>query len=576
MKQQWQQFITLVFVTVLVITVSPWANSQTVPTDLAPFSSPGKGNSGPIAPVVFEGQTLFVIQESLGIASPEQRADRVVDQLTRFAQTQAQPLDALKINERENLTQIEASDGEPIIRISEADARAANLSRQELAQDYLRQIEIVVADYRGARSQDKLVQGGIFSVLATLGLIILLVCLGKSFASLINTLEQRQLPNIEIRGVEVVQAQETAEFLVAFIKSLQFFLTLSLTIIYLVLICSFFPWTRSIAVILWNYAAEAPDAIGESVIGYIPNLVTILIIVLASRYTLRLLKPIFSKLGDGSLQLQGFYQEWAEPTYRLIVIFIFALTMVLVFPYLPGSGSPAFQGISILLGILLSLGSTVAVTNAVAGIILIYTRSFQLGDRICIGDVFGDVEEKLLLVTRIRTFENIIITVPNSSLLSNSITNYSASIRDSQVPVMLTATITLGYDVPWDKIYRVLAQAALFTADILQDPPPFVLQTNLGDFSVTYELKAYTNQPSLMEVIHSELHQNIQDQCNSNDIEILSPIYSAIRDGNTSTMPESYLPPDYKVPGFQLHPLGNLFQVDLKLGGDKGNSNTPK
>ncbi|WLT39209.1 mechanosensitive ion channel family protein [Synechocystis sp. B12] len=223
---------------------------------------------------------------------------------------------------------------------------------------------------------------------------------------------------------------------------------------------------------------------------------------------------------------------------------------MLAFPYLPGFDSPAFRGISVFLGLLLSLGSTSAITNVIGGIILIYTRAFRIGDHIQVGDVIGDIIEKNFLVIRICTPTNQIITIPNSSLLISNVTNYSISSRELNKYLILQTTITLGYDVPWQKVYQTLIEAALNTEHILKSPVPFVLQTSLDNFYVSYQLNAYTNQPNLMVIIYSELHQNMQDKCNEVGIEILSPSFTALRDGNTSTMPENYLPSDYVAPPF--------------------------
>jgi small-conductance mechanosensitive channel len=247
--------------------------------------------------------------------------------------------------------------------------------------------------------------------------------------------------------------------------------------------------------------------------------------------------------------------DWAEPTYKLLLILIIALAAVVAFPYLPGFDSPAFRGISVFLGILFSLGSTSAVANVVGGVILIYTRAFQIGDRIQVGDIVGDVIEKTLLATRILTVTNKIITIPNASLLSSNVINFSVASRELKRYLILQTTITLGYDLPWRKVHQTLIQAALATENILQDPPPFVVQTSLDDFYISYQLNAYTDQPNLMVRIYSELHQNIQDKCNEVGIEIMSPHYSAMRDGNQSTIPENYLPADYTAPGFRISPL---------------------
>ncbi|NJN75986.1 MAG: mechanosensitive ion channel family protein [Synechococcaceae cyanobacterium RL_1_2] len=251
--------------------------------------------------------------------------------------------------------------------------------------------------------------------------------------------------------------------------------------------------------------------------------------------------------------LPGFYPEWAKPTYKLIQFLIMAFAATVAFPYLPGAETPAFQGISIFLGLLISLGSSSAIANIVSGIILTYTRAFLVGDRVKITDTIGDIVEKTLFVTRIRTVKNVVITIPNASVLSSHVINYSAAANDPLIPALiLHTTITLGYDVPWRKVHDVLIKAALDTPRILPDPSPFVLQTSLDDYYVSYELNAYTDNPGIMAKIYSELHQNIQDQCNQNDIEILSPHYRAVRDGNQTTIPQDYLPPNYQAPKFRI------------------------
>ncbi|NJR31574.1 MAG: mechanosensitive ion channel [Chamaesiphon sp. CSU_1_12] len=238
---------------------------------------------------------------------------------------------------------------------------------------------------------------------------------------------------------------------------------------------------------------------------------------------------------------------------------IIAFAAIVAFPYLPGAKSPAFQGVSVFLGLLLSLGSSAAVANVVAGVILIYTRAFEVGDRVKVGEAVGDIVEKTLLVTRIRTIKNVVITIPNAAVLNAQIINYSAAAQDPNTPpLILHTTITLGYDVPWRTVHQALIGAANATSSILPEPTPFVLQTSLDDFYVSYEINAYTNTPKIMARIYSELHQNIQDKCNEVGIEILSPHYRAVRDGNQNTIPESYLPADYIVPGFRIDRVRNL------------------
>ena len=190
--------------------------------------------------------------------------------------------------------------------------------------------------------------------------------------------------------------------------------------------------------------------------------------------------------------------------------------------------------------------------NIVGGYIVIYTRAYRLGDYIKINDIKGEVVEKTILSTRICTMDNEVVTIPNSSILASNVINYTAAKRDFERPLRLHTTITLGYDVPWRKVYETLISAAQATSEVLKEPAPFVVQTSLDDYYVSYELKAYTERSSGMVQIYSELHENIQDKCNEVGIEIMSPGYSAIRDGNQSTIPENYLPEDYNAPGFRL------------------------
>jgi small-conductance mechanosensitive channel len=221
-----------------------------------------------------------------------------------------------------------------------------------------------------------------------------------------------------------------------------------------------------------------------------------------------------------------------------------------MFPYLPGSDSPAFKGISIFLGVLFSLGSSSAVANVIAGVILTYTRAFKIGDRVQIADTVGDVMGKTLLATHVKTIKNVYITIPNSLVLGSHIINFSASAQGQ--PLILHTGVTIGYDAPWRQIHALLIAAAAATPGILPEPKPFVLQTSLDDFYVAYEINAYTDQPSGMALIYSNLHQNIQDKFNEAAVEIMSPHYHAVRDGNVTAIPENYLPHDYVPAAFRL------------------------
>jgi small-conductance mechanosensitive channel len=230
--------------------------------------------------------------------------------------------------------------------------------------------------------------------------------------------------------------------------------------------------------------------------------------------------------------------------------------LVLIFPYLPGSGSPAFQGVSVFIGVLFSLGSSSAIANMVAGMVITYMRPFKIGDRVKIGDITGDVVEKTMLVTRIKTPKNEDITVPNSTVLLSSTTNYSTHTRQNNAGLIVHTTVTIGYDIPWKEVHKALIYAARNNELVDKEPEPFVLQTSLDDFYVSYQVNCYTREANKLALVYSLLHQSIQDSFNEAGIEILSPHYRNQRDGNHTTIPNNYLDKDYETPSFHIKNVG--------------------
>jgi small-conductance mechanosensitive channel len=269
---------------------------------------------------------------------------------------------------------------------------------------------------------------------------------------------------------------------------------------------------------------------------------------------LKIVHWVFAEIEKGTITLPGFYREWSVPTYKIVSYLLMAFAAVIIFPYLPGAGSPGFQGVSVFLGVLLSLGSAGSIANMIAGVVLTYTRAFTVGDRVRIAETTGDVTEKTLLATRIRTIKNVDVTIPNAMVLNSHIVNYSSSAREPGL--IIHTAITIGYDAPWQTVHELLINAAMATDGVIKNPQPFVLQTSLDDFFVTYEVNAYINEPNAMARVLSQLHQNIQDGFNTAGVEIMSPHYSAVRDGNQATTPPDYLPKSYSAPGFRLFPMG--------------------
>ena len=370
----------------------------------------------------------------------------------------------------------------------------------------------------------------------------LLVYIGKFFGWLqvkIRESEGQRLNGIKLKNYVLFDAKRQAEALVSVTTLVKWALMLLTIYLAMPVLFGFFPWTEGFAGTLFGYVLDPLKNMGRSFLNYLPNLITVLVIVVVFRYLLKAVYFLKTEIADGNLHIAGFYPDWANPTYQIVRVLVYAFMLIVIFPYLPGSDSPVFQGVSVFLGFLFTFGSAGSLSNIIAGLILTYMRLFRIGDRVKIGDVSGDVIEKSMLVTRIRTIKNEIISIPNSSVMTNHTINYSSDALERGL--IVHTTVTIGYDVPWKDMHQILIDAALRTEFILPEPSPYVLQTSLDDFYVSYQLNAYVREVKKQAVIYSSLHQNIQDVCNERGVEILSPHYRAERDGSQITIPASYL-----------------------------------
>jgi small-conductance mechanosensitive channel len=508
------------------------------------------------APVIVDGKAIFVVQGILSFPA-QARADAITKRITDFSKDVTVKSTKISVADAEGTSDILAGDL-VLMSVTDQDARAAGKPRQAVAQDYAHRIESSLGALRKEYSVRSLTLGGVYALLTTILLVVLFRAMGQLFPRLYRKLDSWRgtvIPSLRIQKFELLPADRITDFTIGLIKLLRFGVVLVLLYFYAYVLLGFFPWTRGYAGVLVGYVISPLHVLWAGIVGYLPNLAFIAVIVLVAHYIIKFTRILFLEIGKGTVVFSGFYVEWAEPTYKIVRFMILAVTAIAVFPYLPGAKSPAFQGISIFLGVLFSLGSTSAVANIVAGVILTYMRAFRLGDRVQIADTIGDVVEVSLLVTRIRTIKNVEITIANSMVLSSHIVNYSGSAYSGSAQpkeLILHTTVTIGYDAPWRKVHELLLSAASATGGLLKTPAPFVMQTALDDFYVHYQINAYTDQPSKMAMTYSELHQNIQDKFFEAGVEIMSPHYSTIREGNRVAIPEDYLPKDYKAPAFRV------------------------
>ena len=513
----------------------------------------------PEAQVTINGKTVFSVQGVLSF-SAEDRANAISRRIKELSREVLFKPDSLAVADSERTTDIMAGDL-IVMSVTDQDAKLAKQSRQDLANDYAQRIRSALLGLRREYSLKSILLGALYTLIATLVLFLIFRIFGRIFPSVYKTLNGwrgTRIRSLRIQKFELLPAHRITDFAIGVAKLIRFVLVLIALYFYASLVLGFFPWTRGYAQVLVAYVLTPLRLIGDAVVAYLPNLFFVVVIILVASYLTKFIKMIFKELGRGTISFPNFYPEWAEPTYKIIRFLIMALTLIIVFPYLPGSKSPAFQGISIFLGVLFSLGSTSAIANIVAGVILTYMRAFKIGDRVKIADTMGDVIEKTLLITRVRTIKNVEITIANAMVLGSHIINFSSS--SNEEGLILHTTVTIGYDAPWRTVHQLLIDGALSTGAILKQPAPFIFQTALDDFYVHYELNAYTDQPSQMAKIYSDLHATIQDKFNAAGLEIMSPHYSSVRDGNQIAIPEDYLPKGYSAPAFRLGVLQDIVE----------------
>ncbi|MCA0349026.1 MAG: mechanosensitive ion channel family protein [Bacteroidetes bacterium] len=501
----------------------------------------------------FFNDSLFVIYSKIGSFSAKERADAISKRIAELKDNVVFDKKSLSIDATESNIDIVFKD-KTIISITENDAIWNGTTKQKLAEEYKKIITNSVLKYKSETSFGTLLKEIGLALLVILILVLLIVYLKKFFrwtAKKIEEQEGKLIQGIKLKNYVLFDAKREISVLLSINTLLKWVFIGICIYIVLPILFNIFPWTQDFSKTLFGYILNPLKKMTSSLWHYLPNLITIIVIVVVFRYIIKGIHFLKNEVEVGNLQLSGFYPDWANPTYQILKVILYAFMFVLVFPYLPGSDSPVFQGVSVFLGFLFTFGSAGSLSNVIAGLVLTYMRLFRIGDRVKIGDVVGDVIEKSLLVTRVKTIKNEIISIPNSTVMSSHTINYSS--ETGSVGLILHSTVTIGYDVPWKKMHQTLIEAADRTTLLLKEPKPFVLQTSLDDFYVSYQINAYTKEANKQAAIYSELHQNIQDCCNEVGIEILSPHYRAARDGNTTTIPENYLDKDYKAPSFNVN-----------------------
>lgn len=490
------------------------------------------------APVVINKDTLFRLYARKGGMLPETRAANVEECIMALGKSISLFTDSIFVYEGDFSSDVMA--GETIIiSITDNDGLWQNMSRQQLAQEYCALISEKVSELHDVYGLKQKIKG----LLMVLLIIVIQIFLIRLTNHLYNTWRLRLarkllkwMRPVDLNGYEMFTIHRQGIILLVTFRILRIvaiFLQLLFTI---PLLFSSFPETKSFTYTIFSYIWNPIRDIFGAIINFLPNLFQIIVIILCFRYFIKGVKYILNEIAEERLKINGFYADWAHPTFYIVRILAYSFMLVMIWPLLPGSGSGVFEGVSVFIGIIISLGSSSIVGNVMAGMVMTYMRPFHVGDFISYGDIQGFVIEKSVLVTRIRTRKNEVITIPNSNLLGSQTSNFTFAAKN--YGVVVHTKVTIGYDEPWQKIRDLLLAAARDTNGLQKKPEPYVHVTALDDFYVEYEVNGFCRRAESLSEVYSELHRNILDRFHSNGVEIMSPHIFAHRDNLPVQIPE--------------------------------------
>ncbi len=485
----------------------------------------------PGVPLVIDGDTLLIIYTSLGGDDPAHRVESVARKVTQIGKSLKLTTDSMHIFVSEYTDDVMCGEV-VIVRVSDLDGLWNGMSRRDLAEEYLRilsvEIERLHADY------------GLKAKLTGLGWAVFLIVVQVVFfmltARFIRYLRRKiaegvngRMKPLIIKGYELMNVPQQKRILLVLTRVLQIFLVLLQLFISLPLLFSIFPETEKFTWNMINYVWSPLRDMVVSIVRYFPNLVKIFVIIYVVRWVLKGLHHISDEIAVGHLKIDRFYQDWAQPTYHIIRIFVIAFTLVVIWPLLPGSESGVFKGVSIFVAALFSLGSTTTIGNLISGIIITYMRPFLVGDFVRIGEQEGEVIEKNAFITRLRDIKGNLVTVPNNSILSQQTVNYTAAARDGKGSIV-HSTFTFTYHVPRETVEAYLLEGAARCQLLEKNPKPFVLYTALEDFYTQYEINGYTKETARLFAVYSELHRHIIDVFHEHNLDPTSSHFIKVQE----------------------------------------------
>ncbi len=468
-------------------------------------------------PVIVNNDEIFRLYGKLRELDAEQRAAKTSRLLTEFFRSSV-PVDSLSIVEGETLTAIRSPE-RILAAFSDEDADAEGLSRGELADSVLAGISAQAQNYREETSGSNITLSILKSLALFLALAVVWHYLNSFFTLMdgwIQKMRHRHGSNSQSKLVQLLSPDHLASGFGLLSRITELFLKILLIYAYLTTVLSFFPWTRDLSTNLLAFVLEPAKRLAGEFVALIPSIVTFIILVTIIRYLARFSDTVFSNIAKGEFKFVGFETEWAEPTRKIVKIVLYALVTFLLFASLPLVNNPAALTLIAVLGLSFSLSAVPGIQNIISGIMLNYTGSLRIGDRIRIDQTTGEIIYKGLLVTRMRNMNNEIVIIPNKTVFRSKIVNYTESVQKNG-HISLQLRFSLKQDIDMEDVREKTVQAALGTDGILLDPKPVLYRTGAENGLYVYTLRAHTREIKHMEALRSRLNRNVQDVLRKNN-----------------------------------------------------------
>lgn len=479
-----------------------------------------------VAPVVLDGVSLFRVRGISALPASE-RARRIRQLIVALADNPGIDPRAGSIGQQPDRLRLEI-DGEYFASLFPADAAIEQVPLEVMAEVTLERVATAIEKYREARSPSSLLTSTGILVAITLLAVLMLWAMNALFTwlnRLIERVVKKRIERIERASHRIIDAAQLWSWFGGLLRGIRAITLITIVLTWLNAALGLYPWTRPFATNIFRLLLNPLQKIGVGVVESLPDLVFLVVLTLIVRFLLQATKTFFERVDRGWIRFHNFDRDWAMPTYRIVRIMMIAFGLVVAYPYIPGSDSDAFKGVSIFLGVVFSIGSSSFIANMIAGYSLTYRGAFREGDRVKIGEHLGEVVDVRALSTRLRSLKNEEINIPNSEVLSSAVVNYSTYQRVRGI--ILHTDVGIGYDTPWRQVEAMLLMAADRTEGLEKTPEPFVLQTAMGDFTVVYQVNAFCRAVDRMMPIYSALHANIQDVFNEYGVQIMSPNYEA-------------------------------------------------